>query len=58
MLYDIIFVFIFIRLFLYDDVYEGLSDVCCKVVEDMKKFREKFGILKGFVWFLDLLLLM
>ena len=35
------------RLFLHDDVHEGLSDVRRKAVEDMKKLREKSGTLKG-----------
>ncbi|CAH3180891.1 unnamed protein product [Porites lobata] len=34
------------RLFLHDDVHEGLSDVRRKAVEDMKKLREKSGTLK------------
>ena len=37
----------FLRLFLHDDVHEGLSDVRRKAVEDMKKLREKSGTLKG-----------
>lgn len=37
------------RLFLHDDVHEGLNDVRRKAVEDMKKLREKSGTLKG--WF-------
>ena len=37
------------RLFLHDDVHEGLSDVRRKAVEDMKKLREKSGTLKGFL---------
>ena len=36
------------RLFLHDDVHEGLSDVRRKAVEDMKKLREKSGTLKGY----------
>ena len=35
------------RLFLHDDVHEGLNDVRRKAVEDMKKLREKSGTLKG-----------
>lgn len=42
-----ILVFFLKRLFLHDDVHEGLSDVRRKVVEDMKKLREKSGTLKG-----------
>ena len=57
MLHDIILVSIPTRLFLHDDVHEGLSDVRRKAVEDMKKLREKSGTLKGLVWLLDLLLL-
>ncbi|XP_074637432.1 uncharacterized protein LOC141895506 [Acropora palmata] len=34
------------RLFLHDDVHEGLNDVRRKAVEDMKKLREKSGTLK------------
>lgn len=42
------FIFVsFLRLFLHDDVHEGLSDVRRKAVEDMKKLREKSGTLKG-----------
>ena len=57
MLHDIILVSIPTRLFLHDDVHEGLSDVRRKAVEDMKKLREKSGTLKGLVRLLDLLLL-
>ena len=57
MLHYIILVSIPTRLFLHDDVHEGLSDVRRKAVEDMKKLREKSGTLKGLVRLLDLLLL-
>lgn len=53
MLHDIILVSIPTRLFLHDDVHEGLSDVRRKAVEDMKKLREKSGTLKGLVRLLD-----
>ena len=52
-LHDIILVSIPTRLFLHDDVHEGLSDVRRKAVEDMKKLREKSGTLKGLVRLLD-----
>ena len=55
MLHDIILVSIPTRLFLHDDVHEGLSDVRRKAVEDMKKLREKSGTLKGLVRLLLLL---
>lgn len=57
MLHDIILVSIPTRLFLHDDVHEGLSDVRRKAVEDMKKLREKSGTLKGIFRLLDLLFL-